>query len=391
MELKELADQMQSVWAEMKASMAENGRETGEQKAALAAMNTRLDQLEVRAQRAMVMANIQGARAEQSDERKAFSLALRKGLVGVRHESKELGALVRIASPGEAKALSLGDDTTGGFLATPDFVDDIIKAVILFSPIRAVATVRATSNRSVLLPVRKGVYAATWVSETGTRSETTGLKYGLEELPNHEMYSEVLISNQDIEDVAFDMDQQLQMEASEQFGVAEGKAFVNGSGSGQPEGIMTNAAIAAVHNGNATELLYAGLASLCYNVKSAYAAQGTWLLNRQTIGLIRQIEDTNGRPMWEPGFPGFDKMEPPAIFGRPYLEASDMPSVAAGTYPIVFGDIKRGYTIVDRVQMVVQRLVEKYAEQGQVAFLVRKRVGGQVVLADAIQKLYMAV
>lgn len=387
METKTLFDEMKGVWTQMQTSMAEQGRESGEQKQTLERFNTRLDALETRLNRPSVAdAAVSGTQKARSTERKAFDMALRYGVASVQRSDADLAKAIRIAGPGETKALSLGDDTAGGFLAPPDFVDEIIKAVILYSPIRTVATVRTTSNRSVLVPVRKGVYAAQWVSETGTRSETTGLRYGLEELPNHELYSEVLISNQDLEDVAFDMDQQLQMEASEQFAVAEGKGFVNGSGVGQPEGLLTNSAIANVHSGSASALTYAGLANLFYGVKTAYAVNGTWLMNRQTIGAIREIVDGNQRPLWEPGFPGFDKTQPPTIMGRPYLETPDMPNVAASAYPIIFGDIKRGYMIVDRVQMVVQRLVEKYADTGQVAYLVRKRVGGQVVLADAIQK-----
>lgn len=387
-ELKTLYEEMQGVWHEMKSSIAEQGRETGEQKTALERMNARIDAFETRLNRPSLAGDAKDAGL--SAERKAFNLAMRHGLVGARQMDAELAKSIKMAGIGEAKALSLGDDTAGGFLAPPDFVDEIIKAIVLFSPVRQVAQVRTTSNRSVLIPVRKGVYAAQWVSETGTRSETTGLKYGQEEVPNHELYSEVLISNQDLEDAAFDMDQQLQQEASEQFAVAEGKGFVNGTAAGQPEGIMTNSAIVAVHSGNASALTYDGLANLFYGLKTGYAVNATWLMNRKTIGLIRQIVDGNQRPLWEPGFPGFDKIQPPTIFGRPYVETPDMPDVGAGTYPIAFGDFKRGYLIVDRVQMVVQRLVEKYAEQGQVSYLVRKRVGGQVVLADAIQKMLVS-
>ena len=269
---------------------------------------------------------------------------------------------------------------------------DIIKAIVVMSPLRSFANVRKTSNRSVLYPVRKGVYAAKWVSETGTRSETTGLKYGMEEIPNHELYSEVLISNQDLEDSAFDMDAQLQMEATEEFAVAEGAAFINGTGIGQPEGILTNSSVTTnyVAGTDAAKVVFAGLANLYYGLKSGYAANATWLMNRSTIGAIRQIVDGNQRPLWEPGFPGFSGMEPPTIFGRPYAEMPDMPNVASNAFPIAFGDIKRGYLIVDRVTMVVQRLVEKYAEQGQIAYLVRKRVGGQVVLAESIKVLKIA-
>lgn len=400
-ELKDLHAEMQNVWGEMKTILSEQDKEikkqgdaTGETKQVIERLNSRLDQVEV----AMKRPGAAGSASETEQkrmERKAFVDALRYGLVGLKHVDAEAAKLVKVAKPGdlEGKSLSLGDDTAGGFLAPPEFVADIIKAIVLISPLRAYANVRTTSNRSVQYPVRKGVYAAKWVSETGTRSETTGLKYGLEEIPNHEMYSEVLISNQDLEDSAFDMDQQLQMEATEEFAKAEGAAFLNGTGIGQPEGILSNASVLAnyIPGTNASALAFLGLSNLYYGLKSGYAANATWLLNRKSIGAIRTIVDGQQRPLWEPGFPGFSGMEPPTIFGRPYVEMPDMPDVAANSFPIAFGDIKRGYLVVDRVTMVVQRLVEKYAEQGQVAYLVRKRVGGQVVLADAIKVLKVSV
>lgn len=399
-DLKSLHDEMQGVWHEMKATLEQQtseivkqGEASGETKAKLEATNTRIDALEAQMQRAAKLHMAAGDSA-QTAERKAFVDALRYGLVGLKHVDPEAAKLVKIAKPGdlEGKALSLGDDTAGGFLATPEFVNDIIKAIVLISPLRSYANVRKTSNRSVLYPVRKGVYAAKWVSETGTRSETTGLKYGLEEIPNHEMYSEVLISNQDLEDSAFDMDTQLQLEATEEFAKAEGTAFIKGTGIGQPEGILTNSSVTTnyVAGTDASKIVYAGLANLYYGLKSGYAANATWLMNRQTIGAIRQIVDGQQRPLWEPGFPGFSGMEPPTIFGRPYAEMPDMPDVGSNAFPVAFGDFKRGYLIVDRVTMVVQRLVEKYAEQGQVAYLVRKRVGGQVVLAESIKVMKIA-
>ncbi len=397
LELKDLHEEMQGVWHEMRAALEEQqaeikaaGEATGETKGKLEALNTRLDQIEVKMSRPQTQAA--GGSEQKAAERKAFIEGLRKGLVNLRHEDAELAKHLKMAGPGEAKALSMGDDTAGGFLAPSDFVADIIKAVQLVSPIRSLATVRTTSNRSVLYPVRKGTFAATWVSETGSRSETAGLKYGLEEIPAEEVYAEVLISNADIEDSAFDMDAQIQMEATEQFAVAEGTAFVSGSGVGKPEGFTTNTEVLAsyVPGTDASAVVYAGLADLFYGLKEAYAQNGTWVMNRQTMGKVRKIVDSNGDPIWAPPLAGFAGVQPQTILGRPVVEAHDMPNVASNAFPIAFGDFKRGYLVVDRITMVVQRLVEKYAETGQVAYLVRKRVGGQVVLAEAIRLLKIA-
>ena len=77
---------------------------------------------------------------------------------------------------------------------------------------------------------------------------------------------------------------------------------------------------------------------------------------------------------------------PNTILGQPYVEATDMPDVAANAYPIVFGDFNQAYTIVDRVGLSVQRDNFTQATAGNVRYVARRRVGGQVVLAEAIRK-----
>src|SRR5678815_5254303 len=69
-----------------------------------------------------------------------------------RAKAREWG--IKQVGAQDVKALSLADDTTGGFLAPPEFVQDIIKGVQLISPIRSIANVRSTSRRSINYPVR---------------------------------------------------------------------------------------------------------------------------------------------------------------------------------------------------------------------------------------------
>ncbi len=138
----------------------------------------------------------------------------------------------------EQKGLYVGDDTAGGFLAPPEFTTDIIKQWIPFSPIRQYVKVRTTSNRSVQFPKRVSTITAQWVGEKFTRVETTGYALGRLEIPTNEMYALVLVSEQDLEDVAFDLEGELRGEFSEQFGVAEGKAILSGDASLQPQGIL---------------------------------------------------------------------------------------------------------------------------------------------------------
>ena len=131
-----------------------------------------------------------------------------------------------------------------------------------------------------------------------------------------------------------------------------------------------------------------------YQLASPYAKNAVWLLNRSTMGVVVTLKSaTTNTYLLQPNL---QAGQPPTILGSPVYEWSDFPAItstALGTTPgdggivLAYGDFKAGYKIVDRVDVVVQRLIEKYAEFGMIGFLVRRRVGGAVVLPEAIQLL----
>jgi HK97 family phage major capsid protein len=66
-----------------------------------------------------------------------------------------------------------------------------------------------------------------------------------------------------------------------------------------------------------------------------------------------------------------------------------MPAMANAAYPVLFGDFKRGYKIIDRVGLAILRNPYIAAGSGTVRFHARKRVGGKVVMPEAILKMKM--
>ena len=285
----------------------------------------------------------------------------------------------------EKKALTVSNDSTGGYLAPPEYVRELIKTVTEISPIRSIARVRSTGQRSIQVPKRTGTFAAQWVAESGTRSETTGYQVGLEEIPAHEYYALVDISEQDLEDSVFDLEAEMQSEFSTQFAKAEGTAFVSGNAVGKPEGFMTNSDVSEVNSGNGTALLADGLLTLVHSIKSEYASNATFVLNRSTLSAIRKLKDTAGQYVFQAGMSLVSGV-PNTILGYPYVEATDMPSVGANAFPVAFGDFSKAYMIVDRVALAVLRDPFTQATTGNVRYIARRRVGGQVVLPEAIVK-----
>ena len=287
----------------------------------------------------------------------------------------------------EYKSLAVTPDTAGGYLAPVEFVREIIKGETEISPVRTLARVRQTAQKSVQIPKRTGQFAAQWVAEQGTRSETTGLTYGLEEIATHEIFALVDISNQMLEDSAFNMEQEISSEAIEQFALAEGTAFVTGNGVGKPQGFLSAASVLTTNSGAATAVTADGLLTLKHAIKTAYTRNANFLLNRTTLGSVRKLKDDNKQYLW---MPGIANGKPNTIDGDPYMEMPDMPNEGAGLKPVAYGDFRRAYTWVDRISMEMLRDPYTQATSGNVRFIVRKRVGGQVVLAEAIRTLTCA-
>src|ERR1035437_6587362 len=114
--------------------------------------------------------------------------------------------------PERKNVLTVSDDTGGGYLAPQEYVKEIIKAVIEFSPMRPLVRLMTTSAKSVQLPRRTGVFAANWTGEVATRTETTGLAYGMEDCAVQEMTAEVYVSMANLEDSAFNLENEFSME-----------------------------------------------------------------------------------------------------------------------------------------------------------------------------------
>lgn len=320
------------------------------------------------------------------DEKAADIVRSKAAFFGaLRYNPKSSKSLEEYLGPETYKALTVGDDTTGGYLAPVEYVMEILTDVLAFSPIRALARIRTTSRTEIQIPKRTTRSSASWVAEVGTRSETTNPAWGMERMPVDEMFGMTKISKQDLEDSAFDLEAFCREEVSEQFGVLEGTAFCTGTGQGQPEGILTHASISNVITGHGTEITADGLIELYYSLKEPYVPNATFVMQRSTIKEIRKLKDGHGQYLWMPSLK--TEAEPATILDRPYVSAPDMPAIGGGLYPVVFGDFRRGYLIVDR--LVMEMMTDPYTSKatGMVEFSARRRVGGGVVQAEALKKL----
>lgn len=382
-ELHETFNEFKTLNEARKQEIEKHGQETQLVREQFEKANERMDELETR------LADLRDpSRDAKESNREEFDAFLRKGQLFERHEARA----VEVQS---SKALDLATDASAGVLQDDAYLREIQRTVVEFSPMRQYARTLNISTTAVDVPKRTQTAAAAWIGETATRSETQNPNYELINIPAIELYARADVSNQLLEDSEFDLESELAMEFGEQFGVAEGAAFISGSGSTQPLGILDDTdgidSVAANEDTGQT-LQPEDLFDLFYSIKSPYAQRGVWMLNRSTLPLIRGFETTAGNYIWAPGLAPSD---PATLLGRPYVEATDMDAPTAGTFsvsdkPLMFGDYRRAYMIVDRIAVSVQRDPFSLATSGQVRYIARKRVGGKPMITEAAAYLQMA-
>lgn len=286
--------------------------------------------------------------------------------------------------------LSVSDDTAGGFLVYPELDTEIIRNLAKVNRVRSIANVVTVSKGDALEGLRRtaGV-TASWASEQGSNPSTVHPNFGGSRISLNEMRVSLSETAQVLEDAVIDIEAWLAMEAAESFANLEGDGFVNGTGVGKPRGILTYAAgtsdnqIEQVNSGAASSIQDStgqcnGLIDMTFKLKAAYAKNGQFLLNRITTGSIRKLKDGQDRYIWSPGING---VTGPTIFGYEYIEDENMPTEGAGNLVIVFADFKRFYKIVDRLGTATIR--DPYTSKPNIEFLVRRRVGGDVMIFEA--------
>jgi HK97 family phage major capsid protein len=294
----------------------------------------------------------------------------------------------------ERKA-DLVENATGLNLIPTDYAGTILKELPREGVMRRLAYVRPTTKAQVDIG-NVTINTAGW----GRLETGTALTDGLAATPAakdsilvHDLNALVKIGRDELEDSDEDLAEVIRQALVMKFAELEDDAFAAGSGTGQPFGIATRAtggvitqsvtagANATVTGDNLKALPFAVPAQFRRTDRAAYvmhtsAAQATALL-----------KDTAGNYLVQPSN---QLGEPDRLFGYRAFTMDGLPAMTAtgtATDPsVIFGDFQAGYMIADRRRVSVQRLEERYADEGKVGLLVSHRVGGDVIRPKAFAK-----
>ncbi|MBA3688481.1 MAG: phage major capsid protein [Chloroflexi bacterium] len=286
----------------------------------------------------------------------------------------------------EHRALSKGTASAGGYLVPTAFYDQIIRALRDLGSVSALANeITTDSGETIQLPANTAHGSAVWLAESAafTPSDET---FAQLTLGAYKASTKVIVSEELLQDSAFDLEAFLITEFGERLGVLENTAFIKGDGTGKPQGLLASNILsnlgadvtAAV--GNSTTFNYTALVTAIFSLPRQYRANASFIVSDQAARNLYLMVDGQSRPLWSVNVAGTG---PDTFLGYPIYTDPDMPPAGAGNISMVFGDWRRAYTVRRVRGFGVQRQNELHSDNGQVGFRAYERLDGRVVLAGA--------
>jgi len=429
-EVKNLIEEQGRAWEEFKRTNDElikakaDGKAIADIEAKLANMTAALDESKTRADelfeeiKASKRPSLGGGESDMQKEAKSFNDALRADMQSKGRPAAEIsvdayaqyksafvnlvrhGDLERLSAD-ERKALSAGSDPDGGYLLPTPTVGRIVSKVYEQSVMRQIANVQPISTDALEGVVDNGDAGAGWVSETGTRSETTTPQVGKWRIEAHEMYAEPRVTQKLLDDAAVDVEMWLAGKIADKFARVEGTAFWSGTGTGQPRGLATYTTAATGDDSRAWgqfEHVKSGangdfhttkadpLQDLIGAMRDQYLAAAVFVMRREVRTKLRKLKEaTSDRYLWEPSL---QAGQPDRLLGYPVRIDQYMPALTTDSLSLAFGDFAEAYTIVDRLG--IRTLRDPYTAKPYVKFYSTRRVGGGAVNFEAAKFLKFA-
>ncbi len=432
LDIKSILETQGKAWDEHKKTTDElikakaDGKAVGDLEAKLATLGAEMDKMsDLKSQFEEVMTKLQrpGSGAEDKDvtaEVKGFNAMIRadfqsKGksapaALDTAGYSEYKSAFFKLAagvtidslSSDERKALSAGSDPDGGYMLPHSTVGRMVAKIYEQSTMRQLANVQTISTDKLEGIIDNNEADAGWVSELGTRSDTTTPTLGKYEIQAHEMYAMPKVSQKLIDDAATNVEAWLAGKVADKFARVEGAAFTTGNGVGKPRGLFAYTTAATADDTRAwgtfehvktgtngafnTTTKSDPLFDLIGAFKDQYLQNASFLMRREMRTAIRKLKGaTSDLYLWEPGLA---VGTPDRLLGYSVKIDQYVPAMATDSLSLALGDFREAYTIVDRIG--VRTLRDPFTAKPYIVFYSTKRTGGGAVNFEAVKFLKLS-
>lgn len=291
------------------------------------------------------------------------------------------------ALPHETRnVLQIGADSEGGVFCPDEYENTLIDALADVNVMRQLGTIIKSDSGERRIPIVASHGTANWMNEGDAYTDSDD-EFDVITLGAHKLGTTIKVSEELLNDSVFNLETYIAAEFGRRMGRAEEAAFIAGTGSGQPRGLLsaTGGAQTGITTASITAITADELLDLFYSLRAPYRKNASFLMNDMTVKAIRKLKGTDGQYIWQPSL---QANTPDLLLGRPVHTSEDMPTIEAGARAIAFGDFKY-YWISDRQGRSFKRLNELYAKNGQIGFQTSQRVDGRLTLPEAVKLLVM--
>lgn len=280
---------------------------------------------------------------------------------------------------------SKGTDSAGGFTVPDEFANLLLEALKDYGGVREVAYVmRSATGRSFEWPTNDDTSnVGELVGENGSVAAVTDLVFGTKSVGAFKYSSKPVAASMELlQDTGIDMEGFIRKALATRIARITNQHFTTGTGSGQPQGIVTGSTVGVTATtGNTTSIAYNHFVDLEHSIDPAYRRQGCgWMFNDAILKLAKKLVDSQGRPLW---LPGMASGEPATILNYGYTINQDMAVPAANAKTMLFGKLD-DYIVRDVMDVQLFRMTDSvFTTKGQVGFLSFSRHDGKYVAGGA--------
>lgn len=319
----------------------------------------------------------------EAEERAAFNSWLRQGMNNLSNEQRTM-----IQKRGTSTLIA-GTNSLGGFTVPTDLANRIIESMKAYGGMLQVSDILITDGGNPLnFPTNDDTSAkAVLVSEGGsaTVQDTTFAQKTL----NAFMYRDLVkLSYELIQDSAFDIEAYIVRLMGTRFGRAANESLTTGTGSSQPNGVVTASTLGKTA-ASATAFTFAEVLDLVHSVDPEYRRNGRFMMHDSVLAYIKKLSigASDARPLWQPSF---IVGEPATIDGFQYTINQDMDSsIGAASKIILFGDFRQ-YLVRQVRTLQISRNESLYMATGEIGYFGFARWDGELLNTAAVKHLITA-
>ncbi len=281
----------------------------------------------------------------------------------------------------------------GGYTVPTEVAQQVADALKQYGGVRPVADVITTTGSNPLnFPTSDGTSETGELIAENTTATSADPSFGVVTLTTYKFSSKIVaVPFELLQDSAVDMEAFVRTRLATRLGRVQNTYFTTGTGSSQPNGVVTAAAAGKVGTtGQTTTVIVDDLIDLVHSVDPAYRALGNcrFMMNDSSIKVIRKLKDSTGRPIFLPGYDGLAGAMPDSLLGYPIQVNQDIAAMAANAKSILFGDFSF-YKIREEMGVTLFRFDDSvYIKLGQIGFLAWVRAGGNLADVGGCLKYY---